>query len=459
MTALVLAFLLVLAFWIPIFQRWQRGVYLLLGYMPFAGVVTLLLYPSPWPTLFKDIFSVIPAYLSFFLLRQQNNSSVRIPEVIVVTVMVLASVVFIQMFNPGVANWMVAAIGVKVWLFYLPLIFLASAIIKSQEDLIRIFRLMTVIAWVPCLVGIAQWMGSLTFGYEATIQAFYGDAAAQATQNFASFDVGSFFRIPATFVFVTQYFGYTLAMITSAYALAAMDSSQAWRRFSLVTLGLVVFASFLSGARAAYVFVPILLTLSYIIDGRGKGLIQMVVVAPVFLLLALYAGNIDFIALYEMMTGLFVHYLEEIAYGGLAIQITPLGNGTGMNTGPARYAFEDPESFIAIESYYAKAAYELGLPGLVVVVTLFVTLLVYGHRSRRRLHDKGLRSCSAAILAFIITIMLNNFKGWQIDLDPINVYLWLFTGFLLKLDRLTPDSRKQGAQSATVPGARLASLA
>jgi hypothetical protein len=31
---------------------------------------------------------------------------------------------------------------------------------------------------------------------------------------------------------------------------------------------------------------------------------------------------------------------------------------------------------------------------------------------------------------------LNSFKGWQIDLDPINVYFWVFSGFLLKLGYL-----------------------
>jgi hypothetical protein len=28
---------------------------------------------------------------------------------------------------------------------------------------------------------------------------------------------------------------------------------------------------------------------------------------------------------------------------------------------------------------------------------------------------------------------LNSFKGWLIDLDPVNVYFWLFAGMLLKM--------------------------
>ncbi len=437
--ALILGLPVVLALWALIFRRWQRGIYLLLVYMPFAGVVTYFFYPSPWPTLFKDIFFVIPCYLSFFLLRQYHGQASRIPRFIVGTMLALSLLVFMQAFNPGVANWMVAAIGAKVWLFYLPIIFLASAILKSQQDLVKIFRLMVVIAWIPCMVGIAQWMGSIAFGYQATMEAFYGDAARGATQEFIAFDIGGdFLRIPSTFVFVTQYFGFTLAMIVPAYALGAMDHSPAWRRLSVVTLGLVVFASFLSGARAAYLFVPLLLALSYIIDGKARGLIRILIIAPILLSLALYAANIDPIALYENVTGLVSIYSDEVVYQGLAdaIRAAPLGIGTGMNTGPARYAFDDPDSFIGFENYYAKVAYELGILGLVVVVMLFVALLVYGYVISRRLRDEGLRSCSAAILAFIITMAVNSFKGWQIDLDPINVYFWLFAGFLFKLKYL-----------------------
>src|SRR5712672_270932 len=113
MTALILAILCAPVFWIKILQRWQRGIYLLLVYIPFAGVATYALYPSPLPTLFKDLFFVAPAYVAFFLLRQQDHSLVRVPRFVVGAIFMLTSLVFVEMLNPGVVNWMVAAIGVK----------------------------------------------------------------------------------------------------------------------------------------------------------------------------------------------------------------------------------------------------------------------------------------------------------------------------------------------------------
>ncbi len=446
----------IFALWGVIFQNWQRGVVMLLIYLPFAGVVSLSLYPSSMPILFKDFFFVIPAYLAFLLSKPRRSSPRQIPSSIIFAILALSSLVFIQMFNPGIANWMVPAIGAKVWLFYLPLIFLIFAMVKSFGVLIRLLRLMIVISWIPCGIGIMQWISSMTLGYGATMSAFYGAAAEGATQGFASFEVGgNFFRIPSTFTFVTQYFGYTLAMIVPAYALMKMDPSQKWRKFSTAIYWFVILASFMSGARSAYLFVPILLVLIALLEGKVLGVLRITVVLPLALIAATYIAGIDPIIMFGMMTELLLHYSDEIVKKGLldAIATAPLGIGTGMNTGPARYAFDDPDSFIAFENYYAKAVYELGVAGLVLVVGLFLLLIRHGYRIHRRIQGAGFKSCSAAILAFIITIALNSFKGWQIDLDPINVYFWVFSGMLLRLgylDKLSQTYTKGDQTNAIV---------
>lgn len=413
---------------------------MLLGFVPFAGVVTLSQYPSPVLTLMKDFLFVIPAYLSFLLMRKRKVSQARIPPSILSAMVALVVLVFIQSFNPGVANWLVAAIGAKVWLFYLPLTFLAFEMLNSREDLIRLLRLMVAIAWIPCGIGIVQWICCIIFGYEATMAAFYGEEAARAvTQEFASFDVGgTFFRISSTFTFVTQYFGYTLAMIVPSYALMKLDTSKKWRKFATAIFWLVLLASFMSGSRSAYVFVPILLMLTYWLEGKLIGTVKIGAMLPLVMLAALSISGIDAMMLFDLMFQLMEHYSDEVVKKGLldAMSIAPLGMGTGMNTGAARYAFDDPLSFEGIENYYAKAVYELGIVGLLIVVALFVLLMGNGYRIHRRIRDTGLRSCSSAILAFIVVMVLNSFKGWQIELDPISVYFWVFSGFLLKLGYL-----------------------
>jgi len=423
---------------------WQRGFYGLLIYLPFAGAVTLALYPWKAPLLFKDLMFLLPTYIAFFarlsLGRESLHGLPRLPAGLMIALGIL---VVAQMANPGVENILMGFIGLKVWLFYLPLFFLSFAFVASERDLFLLLRLLMGLSLIPCTVGIAEALLVQVGGHQATMEAIYGGAAAGATQGFVQFDIGGglLTRIPSTFTFVAQYFGYTLAMLVPCYALWRGDPSPRWRRLGGWALMIVTLASFLSGARAAFVFVPLLLVLMFGFERGFSGLVRGGARSVGMLFGALAILGIGSYALYEQISRLFVSYTRNIVYGGLvkAIVSAPLGAGTGTNTGSARYAFANPVSFVAIENYYAKAAYELGLLGLLVVIGLFLSLALLGYRSHPRLQSLSLRSCSAGFLAFIVVMILNSFKGWQIDLDPINVYFWVFAGVLMKLPLLDPS--------------------
>ena len=436
--AIILAPFLI-ALWWKILQRWQRGIRMLLVYMPFAGVVTLALYPSVVPLLFKDLFFVIPTFVAALVSKRAVGNAPKVQLSVFLFILALTTLVVIQMFNPNVFNWLVALIGAKVWLMYLPMLFLGFRMIETQADLVSLLRLMVAISWIPCGIGLFQWISSIVFGYEATMALFYGAAAGAATQGFASFDVGgTFFRIPSTFTFVTQYFGFTLAMIPAAYALSKLDPSPRWQVLSNAAFWFTILASFLSGSRSAYLFVPILLIFLYAFDGRISGLLQLLAISPLVLIGALYFGNIDPYVMFDLMVELTTDYSRDIAYKGLAdaIQNVPWGLGTGMNTGAARYGLDEPELFEAFENFYAKVVYELGVVGLVIVASLFTAIVARGWRTVRQARSRGVRGCAAALLAFIVMISLNSFKGWILDIDPINVYFWLFVGIMLKLEYL-----------------------
>jgi len=278
------------------------------------------------------------------------------------------------------------------------------------------------------------------------METIYGAAALQATQDFTAFQVGGglIARIPSTFTFVTQFFGYTLAMLVPSYAVGRTDASRRWRWFAWWTLTMLAVTSFLSGARSAFVFVPLLLGLIYGLDCGFKGVLRGLLYLTGMLLAALSVSRVAAAFLVRYIYELFGEYAVNTAYGGLvqAFLTGPLGKGTGTNTGPARYAFEDPEGFVAIQNYYAKVVYELGIPGLLLLCTLFGVLIWQGLRWRRRLTDPALRTCSAALTAFLITVALNSFKGWLVDLDPVNVYFWVFAGVLAKLPYLERSASK-----------------
>jgi hypothetical protein len=201
-------------------------------------------------------------------------------------------------------------------------------------------------------------------------------------------------------------------------------------------------STFVSGERASFVFTPMTIALIFLFDrglvGFIKGIGGGILIAWAVLTAIL---GIAFWEMYGLVSTLFTNYASDVAYGGLvqAVKLAPLGMGTGTNTGAARFAVNDPNAFIGLENYYAKAVYELGLPGLLIVGGLFVAIVFAGLRVHARMRSPVLRCWASALVAFFVVILLNSFKGWLVDLDPVNVYYWVFAGILLKLPVLADE--------------------
>jgi hypothetical protein len=429
------------AVWLAILANWRHGVLMLLAYLPVGGAVSLWLWPNTFPLLFKDILFVGPVYATLFLFATRELRGVPVPRAVTVAMAALGLIVLLQLFNPKLDNILVGAVGAKVWLFYLPLVFVGAAAIRDRGDLVRILRVFVAAAVVPCAVGMAQWALSNSIGYRAAIELFYGAAAAAATQQFGRFDFGTdLFRIPATFTFAAGYSGFTLSMLVPTYALIRVDPSPAWRRFGRVMLAVAIVSALLSGARANFIFVPLLMALMLALDARLKGVVAGLLLLPPFLLAVLEVSGLRLDAIVSGTGALVSHYKSDLIIPAVidAMRTWPMGQGSGMNTGAARHVMSSiaAQRFSPVESYYARAIIELGIPGFLVLVSLFLAMMLRGVSCLAATGDRAHRSCAAAFLAYTLVIVFHSLKGWQIDADPVNVYFWLFAGILFKLPRL-----------------------
>jgi len=433
-----------LSVWLVAILDWRRMVYGLLLLAPFTGIPILLSGHNSLTLVLKDVLFVVPLYVSLFLLHPREVKSAHVPGLLSAALGFLTVLVLGQTLNPGVTVMLAALIGVKVWLFYLPLIYVMAAMIRRPADHIRLLRLMTVLALVPSAVGLLQWFLSLSIGYREAMQWFYGAAAKEATQGFSEFDYGGkFYRIPSTFSFVTQYYGFLLSMTVVSYIARRVDPSRKWRRFAGLVFYTVIVASFLAGSRQAYLFTPVTVIALYLLDGRLKGVAAAIVLVPVLVYGALDLGGVDPLEVLGVTGELTGRYGQEFVLESpeRALEIVPFGMGTGADTGPARYAF--PNQFLPsfslplnIESYYTKSIVELGFPGLIAVFGIFGTLIAVGLRARSMLRTPALKTTAAAYTAFVMVMAINSIKGYAIDIDPINIYFWMFAGVLCKLPYL-----------------------
>jgi hypothetical protein len=426
--------------YVLILWNWRLGLYGLVAYLPFAGAVATLLYPSKAPLLFKDFLFAVPLYVSFFVRMCLGRRWLKgFPGVPCFLLSALALLVIIQSWNPQVANWEMALIGIKVWLFYVPLIFVGYSYVESQDDLFRLLRLTVALSFVPALFGLLEFVLTQAIGYEPVMAAIYGPAAQSATQGFFHPEIAfgvRFGRIPSTFTFVTQYFCYLLVVIAASFALYEADPSKFWRGAALAPLAVLSLAAFLSGEIAAFVFVPMVLMLAWMLCRGARALLPASAALAAVLGIAVVALGIDPTALAGYVWRLATRYSSEIAYGDLAtaLSLAPFGAGTGTDTGPARFAVAT--IMVGVENYYAKTLYELGIGGLLIVWGLVAAFCVSGLRVRRQVKGRALFSVASALTALLVALLVYLFKGPLLDIDPLNVLYWLFAGMLLKLPHL-----------------------
>lgn len=440
----ILAAALVLGMWLRVIRDWRLGLALFLLYTPISGAVQLSLFPAPWAVLIKDLAFALPAYIGFANSGEFTESIDRLPPSLLTMLAVLMGLVLAQALNPWGPGLLPTLIGLKVWLFYLPMLLLGWCYVRDARSLLRLSRLLTGLVWLPCLVGIAQYFLALNYGSRYAISRFYGEAAAlAATQGFTRFNDVGLIRIPATFAFPAQYLNYILCMFVPVLGAAKIEPSWRWLRLRAVSVWLLCAAGFTTGTRAAFVVIPAMMLLFFLLRSRLAGVVPAAaLIGSVFLAIVLAVG-IDVPKLVHMETELTDTYSKDIAAGMLldALNKTWIGLGVGSNTGAARFGVANAETFTLFENYYAKTVDELGIVGLIVVVLLHGGMILYAFRARRRLVGTPLQAYCDAAVAFFVIIFLYDFKGFLLDFDPLNALYWLYVGVMLALPALEARAR------------------
>ena len=448
--------LVVAACWTVGLIRWKVSFYALLAFMPFSGIAILATFPhTSVAVLLKDILFVGPAYAGFLLDRLRTGRPFTWRGSPLVLFVFFAVLVLIEALNPSQTNKLAALIGVKVWLFYIPLYFLAYFVVRTRADLFRLLTVMSVAALLPALFGVIEAL--LIYGGKSSlVYGWYGNAAAAVSQGFTEFEIGggSLRRVSSTFSFWIQYYDFVGTMIAVTYAWwrsRVTPKSRSW--FGLALWLLMVAATFFSGARAAFLTIPFLLLAIFLLEGRslkGRALALARMVAPAaVLVLVLFATGISVASIFHDLVrktgidlkGLFVHGFSQ------AFSKTLIGLGSGVDTAGARYAYAG-QHFPGIngfwyESWYVKVVFELGVIGLVLVVAIFGTITVQAFRAHRALRDPRLRVVSAALIAFLLWNLVSAVKQQYLDFDPLNVYFWLLLGVLARLPKLDAAEIKE----------------
>lgn len=433
---------------------WRRGVVALLVVLPFAGL-PVFIAGTPGLAL-RDIAVTAPIYVAFALtmLRSEEDAlpplGVALPALAAFALLVAIGVLRAPSFETGV-------IGAKVWLAYVPMLAVGYHYVRRIDDFEGALRLTALIGLVPAVIALCEWLlaarqhagpGDTWINDFGPFSRMYGPWFENVKWSGVAFgpDGHSIMipRVPSTFTGATQYFGFAMVAYAAGLAMALRRRTGWWTACAIV-LGAAAMAS---GVRAAFVAVPAITLSAMALAGAPMRLwAGIALTAGALLLGSAIAGSPP----WRIASMLPAHTQQQLTTAsnemGDALR-TALGHGTGWDTNSAlRYGSSGERRFI--ENWYAKAALELGVAGLLCVVVAFASI---GARlaTRWRSLDARARQLAAPVLALLGIVAIALFKGPYIDLDPLNVYAWLLAGMLLGLYRCAATARRGGAERREV---------
>jgi hypothetical protein len=126
---------------------------------------------------------------------------------------------------------------------------------------------------------------------------------------------------------------------------------------------------------------------------------------------------------------------DRLAAWGLALsawRASPLwGNGLG-STGVAALRTRPERAFVT-ESQVLKALVELGLPGLLALVYLWLQIARVGYRAYRTKGDPTRRALLLSILTGLLVVFVESWVYQNLEVKQVNAYFWTLVGCMALL--------------------------
>jgi hypothetical protein len=453
----------VLALVVHILNDWRSGVLLFLLWLLFEDLARKYLGNSMTVYFAKD-FIVGVAYLSFYFAKHRKEVEFFNPPFLI-PLGIFVALAVVQIFNPNSPNILYGILGVKLYFYYVPLMYLGYAMLSTPADLERLLKVSLIGGIVVSGLGVAQSVLGVSFLTPTdTASELYGlshlTRYSPITHEVA-FAPSSVFVSAGRFSFYLVLL-WTLALGALGYLLLSRRLAV---KYGYLGLGVITVAVMTSGTRGPFVFAlgsSFVMTAAFLWGapwrwGQGHRMVKALRRGFMFGGLALIlmtqvfpkviGGNWAFVSETLSVSG----EGSELANRAWDYPIRNLigafgdnwifGTGTGTNSLGMQYVarlLNTPIPGIGIESGFGALDVEMGILGPVLWIVWVSILLWQGWKIVRNLRATVYFPIGFAIWWYAVEgLVLLMYFGMQAYQDYVNnAYLWLLIGVLYRLPKL-----------------------
>ncbi|MGB6484595.1 MAG: hypothetical protein WBE86_14005 [Candidatus Acidiferrales bacterium] len=465
--------LLVIA--LVILHNWRAGFYLFLVWLLFEDLIRKYLGNNMAIFFAKDCLAGL-TYISLLIaIRRKQVRTFRPPFLLFLSLFFWLAV--LQVFNPYSPSAFYGFLGLKVDFFYVPLMFLAYALIRDERDLHRFLLVFMLLAIVISGLGIAQGILGPSFLNPPTLQ--HDIRELGSLEKITPLTNQIFFLPCSVFVSSGRFALYLVLAIIVGLGSAGyfVLSSLRGRKIIYVGIGTLAIATLLCGSRGAFLFAlmsAVALFAAFLWGapwrwGRGH-LVKAIRRSLIFAALALAAfmlifpaaagSRLDFYSetllpsssAYQLGQRSWTYPMAELAKAFSGPHWV-VGNGTGTDTLGAQYVSEilkEPMPNVAVEEGFGQLIAEMGILAPFLWILWAAATVGACWTMARSLKETRFFPVGIAIVwyAFVLLFVMSygGLDAYQNYVD--NAFLWLLIGILFRLPELTTPTPALEAQGA-----------
>ena len=459
---------------IGILNNWRNGAYLFLGWLLFEDFARKFLGNNMVVYFAKD-FLLLVVFISFVAAyRRAKEATFRPPFLFPLLLFVWFGI--LQIFNPGSTSVWYGLMGVKIFFYYTPLVFIGYALLNTEAELRRFFAInLSLMSFIAAL-GIAQSILGPSFLNPANPAE---DIRGLSTLYRVSPVTGYLaYRPTSVFVSAGRYADLIMLawLLVLGYGGYVLVRCKQWRAQTFVAIAITAAAAFLTASRGAFMWGLIngIVTSAAFVWGapwrEGEALRAFRAVQRAVLATALGIALLFFIYPDAISSRLAI-YQETLSpdsssselghrawdyplrnfIGAFNYERWPYGYGIGTTALGGQYVarlFGAKPVGVGIESGYGTLVVEMGVGGLLLWIVMSTAILFTSWKVLRKL--KGTPWFPLGFVIFwyaFILLCVATFAGIQAYEDfVLNAYLWLLLGILFRLPHIKLSAEIDGAQ-------------
>ena len=420
---------------------WKKALILIVFWVMFSGVFRKWIIPEASEVIYFFNHAILTGvYIRYFLDQAKNQKPIFLKHNAGVLILFLLSWSIACVFNPELSSIPVGLLGLIVYFYYIPLIFIIPKVFQDKKEIIKLLKLVVGFSFPILILGIIQFYSPV----DHPINSYVAEAGIAL--------IGEYPRITSTFSYISGYATFLIALVLILlYLISLKDSSFKYNIFLYIVFVLCVLNILMTGSRTALFYSAFCVVMYLFLTGSLEFKLMKRFIPRIILALALIFLIFNFTSYGKKVVNAFmtrVVYEEQLervidlykrpfdfikiaGFYGYGLGTTYQGS-IALGHNPHPYYLEEVTG--GYEDEPERVMLEVGLVGFIMVYLLRLFYIYDFWGLFRKLKDIDLRNLSLILLLFQIQFVCG--VNMLIFNHTSNLLYWYFIGFMFVLPQI-----------------------